>query len=607
MSGSATCAQRAVTMGQIADILQARGQLDEALKIRNEEELPVYERLGDVRSRALTMGKIADILQDRGQLDEALKIRNEEELPVYERLGDVRSRAVTMGKIADILQDRGQLDEALKIRNEEQLPVYERLGDVRSRAVTMGKIAGILQARGQLDEALKIRNEEELPVYERLGDVRSRAVTMGQIADILQARGQLDEALNIYNEEELPVYERLGDVRSRAVTMGKIADILQTRGQLDEALKIRNEEQLPVYERLGDVRSRAVTMGYIADILQARGQLDEALKIRTDEELPVYERLGDVRSRAVTMGYIADILQARGQLDEALAMHFDRLAVADAMGDIDSIAHVKFCCAEIRLERGGWEKGEAHTIVAELAESFSIAQRIGRADAIAGIGAKFGQVLVMAGEPSEALDVLEQAAGAFETLQQTERAQQLRALQDEIRTILAESVEETPRDVQIEEPGPPLGIRMDMGAVARGQPDCGKGAAAHREAVRPGHPGRCRCRCRCIPPIERGLCGSRQPHHALCLKARPGGRGLALATQLPACGPDAAHSGVARHRHDQCDECRFDAAGPRLCRRGARRADRDARPYHLRRAAEREFGLRETQNEEGERYWLIGA
>ena len=115
----------------------------------------MFESLGDVRSRAVTMGKIADILQARGQLDEALKIRNEEELPVYQRLGDVRSRAVTMGKIADILQARGQLDEALKIRTEEELPVYERLGDVRSRAVTMGKIADILQARGQLDEALQ--------------------------------------------------------------------------------------------------------------------------------------------------------------------------------------------------------------------------------------------------------------------------------------------------------------------------------------------------------------------------------------------------------------------------------------------------------------------
>ena len=57
-------------MGQIADVLQARGQLDEALRIYQEEELPVYERLGDMRSKAITMGKIADILKVRGQEDQ---------------------------------------------------------------------------------------------------------------------------------------------------------------------------------------------------------------------------------------------------------------------------------------------------------------------------------------------------------------------------------------------------------------------------------------------------------------------------------------------------------------------------------------------------------
>ena len=221
----------AVSAGFIADILQARGEFDDALKIRYESELPVYDRLDDPRWRAFVMSKIADILQTRGQLDEALKIRTEEQLPVYERLGEVRERAVTMGKIADILQARGQLDEALKIRTEEELPVSERLGDVRSRAVTMGRIADILQARGQLDEALKIRNEEELPVYERLGDVRSRAVTIGQIADILQARGQLDEALKIRTEEELPVYERLSDVRSLLIGRASLAITFLRRGR----------------------------------------------------------------------------------------------------------------------------------------------------------------------------------------------------------------------------------------------------------------------------------------------------------------------------------------------------------------------------------------
>jgi tetratricopeptide (TPR) repeat protein len=301
----------------------------------------VYERLGDVQSRAVTLGKVADILAARGDLDEALRIRREEELPVYERLGDVRSRAVTLGQVADILAARGDLDEALRIRREEELPVYERLGDVRSRAVTLGKVADILAARGDLDEALRIRREDLLPVFERLGarPVFERAVTLGKVADILAARGRPRRSpAHPGARTVLPVFERLGDVRSRAVTLGKVADILAARGDLDEALRILREEELPGLRAAGGrpvarghagegrrhpggpgrprrspahpprgpapgLRAaggrpveRAVTLGKVADILAARGDLDEALRILREEELPVYERLGGARS-----------------------------------------------------------------------------------------------------------------------------------------------------------------------------------------------------------------------------------------------------------------------------------------------------------------------
>jgi hypothetical protein len=57
--------------------------------------------------RAVFRGILADIKQDRSEFDEALRIRLEEELPVYDQLGDVRAWAVTMGKVADIKRRRG--------------------------------------------------------------------------------------------------------------------------------------------------------------------------------------------------------------------------------------------------------------------------------------------------------------------------------------------------------------------------------------------------------------------------------------------------------------------------------------------------------------------
>ena len=392
------------------------------------EAADIFNKEGDVRERAVTMGQIADVLYQRGELDEALRIRREELLPVFEKLGDVHSRAVTMGKIADVLFARGDLDEALRIRREELFPVFEKLGDVRSRAVTMGKIADVLYRRGDLDEALRIRREEQLPVFEKLGDVRSRAVTMGKIADILFSRGELDEALRIRREEELPVYEKLGDVRSRAVTMGKIADILFSRGELDEALRIRREEELPVYEKLGDVRERAVTMGKIADVLYRRGDLDEALRIRREEQLPVYEKLGDVRERAVTMGKIADVLEARGDLDEALRIRrVEQLPVYEKLGDIDNIAVTFFKMARIE-----WQQEKHKEAFEHFLKSYELNLKLRRLEGICHVGLELGQILCAIGKREEGLQILERSRNGFRKLGQSALADQTQAIIDQI-------------------------------------------------------------------------------------------------------------------------------------------------------------------------------
>ena len=75
-----------MTMGQIADIYQARGQLDEALRIRREGGTSRLRKARRHRSRAVTMGQIADIYQARGQLGGGPAHPQEEALPVYEKL-----------------------------------------------------------------------------------------------------------------------------------------------------------------------------------------------------------------------------------------------------------------------------------------------------------------------------------------------------------------------------------------------------------------------------------------------------------------------------------------------------------------------------------------
>ena len=107
--------------GELATLHQFMGNLDEALRIRREEELPVYERLGDVRAKAVTMGKIADVLEQRGQTDEALRIRREEELPVYERLGDLRSICICRANIGTALIEKPSPTAAERAEGREHL------------------------------------------------------------------------------------------------------------------------------------------------------------------------------------------------------------------------------------------------------------------------------------------------------------------------------------------------------------------------------------------------------------------------------------------------------------------------------------------------------
>ena len=94
------------------------------------------------------MGSIADIAYQRGDYDEALRIRQEVELPVYERLGDTRSTAVTMGQIADIpparRHRRGAAHPPRGGAAGLRTPRRRPLG-----AVTMGQIADIAYRRGR--------------------------------------------------------------------------------------------------------------------------------------------------------------------------------------------------------------------------------------------------------------------------------------------------------------------------------------------------------------------------------------------------------------------------------------------------------------------------
>ena len=415
--------EAANTWGNIADIADRRGDFEEALRIRREVQLPVYERLGDTRSAAVTWGNIANIAYQRGDYEEALRIRREVQLPVYERLGDTPEAANTWGKIAEIAYQRADYEEALRIRREVQLPVYERLGDTREAAVTWGKIADIAFQRGDYEEAVRISREVQLPVYERLGETREVAVTWGMIADIALQRGEYEEAVRIFREDVLPVFEHLGETREAAFIWGKIADIAFQQRDFEEALRIFRGVLLPVFERLGDIRSAAVTWGKIADIALQREEYEEAVRIFREVVLPVFERLGQTREIVVIWGRIAEIASIRGDYDEAADLQGRRLKAYKQLGDLVGIAAAEWGLAKTDLARR-----DVKSALPRLMESFQIFGHLQQPNGIAAVGITLGQSLMAVGQTDRARQVLGDSLAAATKIGRSELVQQINKL-----------------------------------------------------------------------------------------------------------------------------------------------------------------------------------
>jgi tetratricopeptide (TPR) repeat protein len=189
-----------------------------------------------VRSVALTKGQIADILFRRDELDEALRIRTEEQLPIFERLGYVREIAITKGQIANILFHRGELDEALRLRTEEQLPVLERLGDVRAIAIAKGRIAKIFTQKGDLVRARDL-HLERLETNRRLNDGDGIAATLSDLAqcglasrDVVEVAPKLAEAYSIL--------EKIGRAEPLAAVGFSYGQMLAGVGKRDQAIAV---------------------------------------------------------------------------------------------------------------------------------------------------------------------------------------------------------------------------------------------------------------------------------------------------------------------------------------------------------------------------------
>ena len=138
----------------LASDCPAPGDLLHAERVLREQVLPQLPDLAGQRATALTLDLLADVIERRGEWDDALRIRRREVLPLLESFQDVRLVAWVVSKIADSYAAQGRFDDAVALRIEAIIPVFRHLGDKPALAVMEADQAIDRAARDQTNAVL---------------------------------------------------------------------------------------------------------------------------------------------------------------------------------------------------------------------------------------------------------------------------------------------------------------------------------------------------------------------------------------------------------------------------------------------------------------------
>jgi hypothetical protein len=125
---------------------------------------------------------------------------HQEQLGLFERLGEVRERAATLGDIARLKAAKGEVEEALHLQTE-RLETNRRLGYLDDQAGILWDIAQIELGRGDVAKAAPLITEAYL-IVDQIGRLEGICVIGEVFGQILIAAGRREEGLAVLHRSE---------------------------------------------------------------------------------------------------------------------------------------------------------------------------------------------------------------------------------------------------------------------------------------------------------------------------------------------------------------------------------------------------------------------
>jgi tetratricopeptide (TPR) repeat protein len=212
----------------LADIKSRIGGDEEAITLL-ENALSLYGHLCIPRKEAFVLDRISDILQKRGRLDEALRLRLR--LPhLFELFNDPPLEIQALEKLAALRVALGEDQEAHRIYEQQIIPSYRQLKDSTREATAWFELARILEREPQSLQASNHALEDEaIPLLESAGDSNLLMEAYLAWSQINKRLGNTDKASRILRRRVIPLSGRLRDSASREKADTLLAELQRNR------------------------------------------------------------------------------------------------------------------------------------------------------------------------------------------------------------------------------------------------------------------------------------------------------------------------------------------------------------------------------------------
>jgi DNA-binding SARP family transcriptional activator len=243
-------------------------------------------RAVEQRLAARALGNLSNVLERRGQLDEAIAALRRA-LHIFEDIGDRYGQAQAWGSIGIVLNVTGQYADALRCQ-QHALVIFRAVGDGPGEARTLSNLGCVYQLQRLADPAADYHHQA-LALFQEQGDRKAVAGTLTFLGTVYQLQGRYAESID-HHRRALTLFREIGVRDGEARGLNGLGEALSVCGQFAEAIA-SHTEALAVAEATSMSQELARAHHGLATAWQATGQHDQA-RAHGETALRLYLELG---------------------------------------------------------------------------------------------------------------------------------------------------------------------------------------------------------------------------------------------------------------------------------------------------------------------------